>query len=103
LNRCWCCGFNLQLRPIHRPTIQREEVLVLHAGRSLSPAAKQASDARTAWSRTASTRAAVPPGAERGLQCAAAGRRRRTAGVNQGMGFEGWQASPTNSSAKPSY
>lgn len=46
-------ALRLQLRPIHRPTIQREVVLVLHTGRSLSPAAKQFSDALTAWSRTA--------------------------------------------------
>jgi LysR family carnitine catabolism transcriptional activator len=47
-------ALRLQLRPIHRPTIQREVVLVLHTGRSLSPAAKQFSDALIAWSRTAS-------------------------------------------------
>jgi LysR family carnitine catabolism transcriptional activator len=47
-------ALRLQLRPIHRPTIQREVVLVLHTGRSLSPAAKQFSDALSAWSRTAS-------------------------------------------------
>ncbi|VTU19072.1 HTH-type transcriptional activator CmpR [Variovorax sp. PBL-H6] len=44
-------ALHLQLRPIHRPTIQREVVLVLHTGRSLSPAAKQFSDALIAWSR----------------------------------------------------
>jgi DNA-binding transcriptional LysR family regulator len=47
-------ALRLQLRPILRPTIQREVVLVLHTGRSLSPAAKQFSDALIAWSRTAS-------------------------------------------------
>ena len=38
-------ALNLQLRPIHRPTIQREVALVLHAERSLSPAARQFADA----------------------------------------------------------
>jgi DNA-binding transcriptional LysR family regulator len=47
-------AFELRLLPIHRPTIQREVVLVLHTGRSLSPAAKQFSDALIAWSRTGS-------------------------------------------------
>jgi LysR family transcriptional regulator, carnitine catabolism transcriptional activator len=45
-------ALRLQLRPIHHPTIQREVVLVLHAGRSLSLAAKQFSDALVDWSRT---------------------------------------------------
>ena len=45
-------SLGLQLRPIHRPTIQREVVLVLHTGRSLSPAAKQFSEALIDWSRS---------------------------------------------------
>ncbi|WP_077002553.1 LysR family transcriptional regulator [Variovorax sp. KK3] len=48
-------SFQLQLRPIHRPSIQREVVLVLHTGRSLSPAAKQFSDALIDSARTRSS------------------------------------------------
>jgi len=44
-------AIGLQLRPIHTPSIQREVVLVLHTGRSLSPAAKKFSEALIEWSR----------------------------------------------------
>ncbi len=45
-------ALGLVLRPIHRPTVKREVVLVLPAGRSLSPAAKEFSEALMAWPRS---------------------------------------------------
>jgi DNA-binding transcriptional LysR family regulator len=37
-------GLGLELRPLTRPTVQREVVMVLHTGRSLSPAAQAFGD-----------------------------------------------------------
>ena len=39
----------LVLKPISQPRLEREVVLVLHAARSLSPAAKKFSDALVSW------------------------------------------------------
>lgn len=43
----------LVLKPIQQPTIHREVVLVLHSGRSLSPAAKKFSDTLVEWTNSA--------------------------------------------------